>query len=54
LDGGYKYTCLFYTNTQGTGRYSIGESGVFAFGGGVWPGSVGGSPTVVVGGNLVD
>jgi hypothetical protein len=32
----------------------VGEGGVFAFSGGVWPGSVGGSPTVVVGGNLID
>jgi hypothetical protein len=31
----------------------IGEGGVFAFGG-VWPGSVGGSPTVVVGGDSID
>jgi hypothetical protein len=32
----------------------IGEGGVFAFGGGVWPGSVGGSPTVIVGGDSID
>jgi hypothetical protein len=32
----------------------IGESGVFAISGEVWPGSVGGSPTVVVGGNSID
>jgi hypothetical protein len=32
----------------------IGESGVFAFSGGVWPGGVSGSPTVVVGSDSVD
>jgi hypothetical protein len=46
-------THVYSTPTRGE-QGGIGEGGVFAFGGRVWPGSIGGSPTVVVGSDPID